>query len=391
MSKMLYLDYAATTPVDRRVIEAMTDCLGLDGAFGNPSSTHAIGTRAERLVAEARERIARLVGVEPDRITFTSGATESNNLALKGVLAASGARRHLITTRIEHKSVIDTARALAALGADRGAKVTFLECDREGIVSAGQVDAAITEETALVSVMHVNNEIGVVEDIAGIARVCRERGVLLHVDAAQSTGKIPLDLAEYGIDLCSLTAHKMNGPKGIGALYVRRGVTVLPLLHGGEQEGGLRPGTLATHQIVGMGKTFELADPEREGARLAALRDALWRGLEAIGGAVRNGSVVHAAPHILNVSFPGIDGESLRLGLADIAVSQGSACASSVPEPSHVLSALGLSDQRAQSTLRLSVGRFTSDSDVDYAVRRVGAEVARLRGLANSAPGWCSA
>lgn len=386
-ARPLYLDNAATTAVDPAVIAAMTDCLGSDGNFENPSSSHAGGARARQLVEDARERVAALVNAAPNGIVFTSGATESNNLAILGSFDADPrARQHFVTTRTEHHSVLDTAHALQI----RDVEVTLLDCDAEGIVTAGQVLDAITDATVLVSIMHVNNEIGVIQDIEAIARTCASRGVRLHVDAAQSAGKIPVDLSGWGVDLCSLTAHKAHGPKGIGALYVAGGVTLAPQLHGGEQERGLRAGTLATHQIVGMGKTFELARPERDGPRLAKLRDRLWRGLGEIDGIRLNGSRDRSAPHILNVCLPGIEGESLRLALADIAVSAGSACASDDPEPSHVLSSLGLSDALAQSSLRLSVGRFTEPADIEWAVERIGAEVARLRALAHGAPAWCS-
>jgi cysteine desulfurase len=387
VTRVLYLDNAATTPVDPRVVEAMVACMGPDDDFANPASGHALGGRARELVERARTAIAARVNAPPARIAFMSGATEANNLALKGTLRAHvGERRHLITTRIEHKSVLESARALER----EGVAVTYLDCDTQGNVTPEQVEAAITAATVLVSVMHVNNEIGVIEDISEIARVCRARGVLLHVDAAQSAGKVRLDLAGWGIDLCSLTAHKINGPKGVGALYVRPGLALAPLVDGGEPEIGVRGGTLATHQIVGMGKAFELADPEVEGARLARLRDELWRGLEALGGVTRNGNPARAAPHILSASLRGVDGASLLFALPDIALSQGSACNSSVPEPSYVLSALGLSDAVAQSTLRFGLGRFTESADVARAVERVGAEFNRLRALAGGAPAWCS-
>ncbi len=383
----LYLDNAATTAVDPAVIEAMTACLGSDGSFENPSSAHPGGASARRLVEAARERIAERVNASRGSIVFTSGATESNNLAILGAVDADErSNRHFVTTRIEHHSVLDTARALEARGID----LTYLDCDAEGVVTPQQVLDAVTDATVLVSIMHVNNEIGVIQDIEAIAQICATRQVRLHVDAAQSAGKIPLDLGGWGVDLCSLTAHKAHGPKGIGALYVADDVVLTPQLHGGEQERGLRAGTLATHQIVGMGKTFELARPDRDGPRLANLRDRLWKGLERIDGVRLNGCADRAAPHILNVCFPGIDGESLRLALADIAVSAGSACASDIPEPSHVLSSLGLSDALAQSSLRLSVGRFTEPADTERAVERIGTEVARLRTLAAGAPAWCS-
>jgi cysteine desulfurase len=387
MSAVLYLDNAATTPVDPAVIEAMTACLGAGGHFANPASGHAPGADARQLIEQARESIAARVNAPARNLLFTSGATEANNLALKGAVRAhQGRRTHLVTTRIEHKSIMDSAGALAS----EGVEVTYLPCDADGIVGAAQVREALTDATVLVSVMHVNNEIGVVQDIAEIASVCRSRGVLLHVDAAQSAGKIPVDLRGWGVDLCSLTAHKINGPKGIGALYVRGGVELTPLIHGGEPELGIRGGTLATHQIVGMGKAYALADPAVEGPRLAALRDRLWLGLGEIDGAARNGHPDRCAPHILSVTLPGVDGSSLLLALADIAISQGSACASSVPEPSHVLSSLGLSDALAQSTLRFGVGRFTSGADIEYAVERVTAEYGRLLAIGRSAPAWCS-
>jgi cysteine desulfurase len=387
MKRILYFDNAATTPVDPRVVEAMVACMGPEHDFGNPASGHMLGTRARQLVERARAAIGARVNAPPARIAFMSGATEANNLALKGTMRSPGGqRKHLITTRIEHKSVLASAHTLER----EGIAVTYLECDAQGNVTPEQVEAAITASTVLVSVMHVNNEVGVIENIPEIARVCRSRGVLLHVDAAQSAGKIPLDLAGWGVDLCSLTAHKINGPKGVGALYVRPGVAVAPLVDGGEPEIGLRGGTLATHQIVGMGKAFELADPDVEGTRLARLRDALWQGLEALGGITRNGNPERSAPHILSASLRGVDGASLLFALPDIALSQGSACNSSVPEPSYVLTALGLSDAVAQSTLRFGLGRFTEPADVTYVLERVGTEFNRLRALAAGAPAWCS-
>ena len=386
---VVYLDNAATTPADPRVVAAMTDCLTAAGAFANPASAHGPGRRARRLVEAARAAVGARVNAPAERILFTSGATEANNLALKGVLRArtGGTRRRFVTTRLEHKSVLETARTLAREGVD----VAYVDCDRHGIVDPESVRAAIDDATALVSVMHVNNEIGAMEDIPAIARICRESGVPLHVDAAQSAGKVPVDLAGWGVDLCSLTAHKINGPKGIGALYVREGLELAALIDGGEPELGLRGGTLPTHQIVGMGKAFELADPAREGPALAALRDLLWQGLSRLEGVVRNGSAGRAAPHILSVTFPGVDGASLLCALEEIAVSRGSACASSVAEPSHVLSAIGLSDALAESTLRFGVGRFTEPVEVARAVERVAEEFARLREIARGAPAWCSA
>jgi cysteine desulfurase len=387
MDRFVYLDNAATTAVDPAVAEAMAGCLGADGDFANPSSAHAAGAAARRRGARARAQVAALIGAEPDEIVFTSGATESNNLALEGLFRArERGMGRLVTTRIEHKSVLEAAAALAR----RGVAVGYVDCDGEGRVTPQSLAAGLAQGGALASIMHVNNEIGVVQDIAAIADACRARGVLLHVDAAQSVGKLPIDVKTWGVDLCSLTAHKLHGPKGVGALYVRRGVVLAPLMHGGAQEGGMRPGTLATHQIVGMGKAYELADPEREGPALAALRDQLKEGLLGIDGARLNGSPARSAPHIVNVAFAGVDGESLRFALRDIALSEGSACTSDHPEPSYVLSGLGLSDALAQSALRLSVGRFTRRADIAYTIERVAAAVGRLRELGAAAPAWCS-
>ena len=382
----IYLDYAATTPVDPRVLEEMLACLPIGGAFANPSSSHAMGAAARRLVDAARAAIAARIGVEPDGIVFTSGATEANNLALQGVLAAAPAEhRHLVTTRIEHKSVLDTARSLESSGVG----VTYVSCGSDGIVSPDDIAAAMRRDTALVSVMHVNNETGTIQPIVEIAELCRPRGVPLHVDAAQSVGKVPLDIGRSGIDLCSLTAHKACGPKGVGALYVRPGVPIAALLHGGEQQRGLRPGTLPTHQIVAMGKAFELADPAEDAPRLAALREQLRNALVAVEGARVNGDFARGAPHILNVAFPGVDGESLRFAIREIAVSAGSACMSDSPEASHVLSTMGLSDAAASSSIRFSLGRFTTADEIGLAAARVAEEVERLLGLAAAAPAWC--
>jgi len=386
IGREIYLDYAATAPLDPAVAAAMHECMLSE--FANPSSSHAAGRRARALVEAARERVAARVGAPSERVIFTSGATESNNLALAGVLRRSRNRRvHLVTSRIEHKSVLDVARGLEA----SGVAVTFVAPAAGGWVEPERVVEAIGGDTQLVSIMHVNNETGVVQDVRAIGEACRARGVLFHVDAAQSVGKVPLDLASWPIDLCSLTAHKLCGPKGVGALYVAPRVTLAPQMLGGEQERGLRAGTLATHQIVGMGKAYELADPVREAPRLAALRDRLWQELSGIEGARQNGDPARRAAHVLNVAFPGVDGESLRFALADVAVSAGSACAADSPEASHVLTGMGLSDVVAGSSLRFSVGRFTTEDDVVRAAARVAAAVARLRALAPSAPAWCSA
>lgn len=405
----IYLDYAASSPLAPEVLETMASCLTADGDFANPSSTHAPGQAARRRIDVAREQIAALVNAAPARLVFTSGATEANNLALRGICATAGPGAHLVTTRIEHRSVLDPARALAAAGIE----LSLLDCDRRGIVAPDAVAAAIRPETCLVSVMQVNNEIGTIQDIAAIAAVCRAAGVPLHVDAAQGAGKVPLDIDGWGIDLCSLTAHKLNGPKGIGALYVREGLGLTPQVTGGEAQLGLRAGTLPTHQIAGFGHAFALAtgavagagadagaaadagtgagaEAVAEAARLAGLRDRLWEGLKTIPDIRRNGSPDHAAPHILNVSFPGVEGESLRLALAELAVSSGSACTSRSAEPSHVLRSLGSSDILAESSLRFGVGRFTTPAEIDRAVDRVRTEVGRLREVAVGAPDWCS-
>jgi cysteine desulfurase len=384
----IYLDYAATTPVDPAVREAMFECLTLEGAFGNPASDHAPGRRARAVIDKARATVADRVGARTDGIVFTSGATEANSLALSGMFPwRLRAGAHLVTSVIEHHSVLETAERLRADGVD----VSFLDCDARGFVDPDAIEAAIRPETRLVSIMHVNNEIGTVQDIPRIAAICRERRVPLHVDAAQSAGKVPLAIDDWGLALCSMTAHKLCGPKGVGALYVRPGLELTPLMFGGEQERRIRPGTQATHQIAGIGKAFELADADAEAGRVAALRDRLWDRLAGIPGAARNGDPGRSAPHILSVSFAGIDGESLRLALGDIAVSQGSACASDTPEPSHVLSALGFSDARANSTIRFGLGRFTTAGEVDLTAERAQWAVQHLAGIAGRPPAWCSA
>ena len=392
---VIYLDYAATTPVDPRVVDAMVACLGPDGAFANPASTHPPGMKARALVERARAQIAERIGATPQEIVFTSGATESNNLALKGALlghksGASGTAgpERLLTTRIEHKAVLDTATFLA----DEGIVVEYLPTDANGRLGLNVLEEALraSNQPALVSVMHVNNELGTVQDVAALAQLCAGFGAWLHVDAAQSVGKLPIDLAAWGVQLCALTAHKICGPKGIGALYVRTGTPLAPQVHGGAHEHGLRSGTLATHQIVGMGESFALADPAVQQPRIEALSERLWRGLQAIDGVRRNCAAESAIPNILSVCFSGVEGESLRLALADLAVSAGSACNSAVAEPSYVLRSIGLSDALAGSTLRISIGRFTTEAEVDRAVRRISDEVGRLRRIAQAAPAWCS-
>lgn len=381
----IYLDHAATTPVRPEVVTEMLRCLGADGEFANPSSSHEQGRAAARLVRAAKAQIAARIGADAEGLVFTSGATEANNLALKGVLAAAQGRRHLVTTLIEHKSVLDTARALEAAGFD----VSYVPCDDRGVVDPDVVQRALRPDTALVSVMHVNNETGMIQPIEAIAERCRELGVLLHVDAAQAVGKVPFDVRAAGIDLCSLTAHKVGGPKGIGALWMRAGVAVEPLLHGGEQQRGIRPGTLPTHQIAGMGKAFELADPAVEGPRLAALRARLWAALQKLDDVYLNGDFERGAPHILNVTFPGVEGDSLRFALRKLAVSAGSACMADSPDASHVLSTMGLGDAAALSSLRFSFGPQMTPEEIDSAGAHVVEAVQRLRRLALGAPDWC--
>ncbi|MDE2234589.1 MAG: IscS subfamily cysteine desulfurase [Gammaproteobacteria bacterium] len=380
----IYLDYAATTPVDPRVAEKMACCLTCEGTFANPASAHAPGRKARGAVERARSQVAALVGAEPGEIVFTSGATESDNLAIKGAAHFySDKGRHLITSRIEHKAVLDTCKQLER----DGFEVTWLKPDADGLIQPSVVEQALRPDTVLVSIMHVNNEIGTVNDIAGIGRVTRERGVLLHVDAAQSAGKVPIDLKTLCVDLMSFSGHKLYGPKGIGALYVRREprVQLDPLMHGGGHEHGMRSGTLATHQIVGMGEAFELARQElpQEAKKLNALREKLWRGLHAaVPQALLNGHPTQRVCGILNVAFPGIEGESLLFACGAIAVSSGSACTSADQQPSFVLRALGRDDQLAGSSIRFSIGRFTTDDEVEAAVRVVGQEYHRLLDLA---------
>lgn len=379
----IYLDYAATTPVDPAVAAAMVTCLTIDGDFGNASSaTHVFGHRAAARIEAARRQVAALIGAEPDEITFTSGATESNNLAILGVARSNADRgRHVITTRIEHKAVLDPFKRLER----EGFAVSYLTPDRQGIVDAEALRAALRPDTVLVSVMHVNNEIGVIEGVGALGDLCREHGVAFHTDAAQAVGKVPIDVRTLPVDFLALTAHKIYGPKGVGALYVRRTSRPLlkPLLFGGGQERGLRPGTLPTHQIVGLGVACELLvlqmASERE--RLTDLRERLWKGLADFDGTHLNGAGAPRVPGILNVSFEGVEGESLVTSLTELAVATGSACNSASEEPSYVLRSLGRDSQLAQSSLRFSFGRFTTAADIDAAIAAVRREVTRLRAL----------
>jgi cysteine desulfurase len=378
--KAVYLDYAATTPVDPRVAQKMSACLLVEGNFGNPASrSHVFGWEAEEAVEHARTQVAAVLNADPREIVWTSGATESDNLALKGV--ADGAdKRHIITSVIEHKAVLDTCEYLEG----KGFRVTYLKPAADGIIRPEQVEEALDDDTLIVSIMHVNNETGVINDVAAIAAACRARGVLMHTDAAQSFGKLPLDVRTMPIDLISISGHKIYGPKGIGALYVRREppVHLTPLIHGGGHERGMRSGTLATHQIVGLGEAsaIMLREREREHERLLGLRNRLWSHLKQVPGAVLNGSEEERLPGLINVGFAGVDGETLLMALDDVAVSSGSACTSASVEPSYVLRALGVDDELAHASLRLTVGRFTTEEEVDYAAGRIAEVVTRLRG-----------
>lgn len=386
MKLPIYLDYSATTPVDPRVAEKMMQCLTLDGTFGNPASrSHRYGWQAEEAVDVARNNIAELINADPREIVFTSGATESDNLAIKGaVLANQQKGRHIITSTTEHKAVLDTCEQLER----EGFEVTYLNPQPNGLIELQQIEQALRDDTVLVSIMHVNNEIGVIQDIAAIGELCRSRDILFHVDATQSVGKIPVDLAALKVDLMSFSAHKIYGPKGIGALYVSRKprVRVDAQIHGGGHERGMRSGTLPVHQIVGMGEAYRIAKLEmvEEAARLTALRDRLWQGISQISKVYLNGDAAQTAPNILNVSFADVDGESLIMTLKDLAVSSGSACTSASLEPSYVLKALGLNDELAHSSLRFSVGRFTTEEEIDYSISLVGKSITRLRELSNA-------
>lgn len=383
MAMPVYLDYAATTPVDPAVAKAMSACLGEDGAFGNASSaTHAFGRRAAQVVERARAQVAALIGAQANEIVFTSGATESSNLAILGAARAGAYRgKHVVSARTEHKAVLDPCKRLEK----EGFTVTYLVPDGTGIVTADALRAVLRDDTVLVSLMHVNNEVGVIQDIAALAAICRERDVAFHCDAAQSVGKLSVDVAALGVDFLSFTAHKIYGPKGIGALYVRHASRprIQAVSFGGGQEQGLRPGTLPTHQIAGFGEACALA-AERGAAeqhRLAELGQRLWKGLASLEGVHLNAEAAPRAAHILNVSFEGVEGESLVMGLKELAVSTGSACSSATGEPSYVLRALGRSSQLAQSSLRFSLGRLTAREDIDLAVSAVTREVLRLRAL----------
>jgi len=379
----IYLDYSSTSPCDPRVAAKMAECLTLEANFGNPASrSHKFGWKAEEAVENARKQVADLLNCDPREIVWTSGATESDNLAIKGAAHFYSKKgKHIITSKIEHKAVLDSCRQLEREGFD----VTYLDPDSKGLISPERVAAAIRPDTTLVSMMHVNNEIGVINDIEAIGKVTREHGVIFHVDAAQSTGKLPIDMETMQVDLMSLTAHKTYGPKGIGALFVRRKprVRLEPQMHGGGHERGMRSGTLATHQIVGMGEAFHLAmlEMDSDNARILKLRNRLLEGLKGMEEVYVNGDLDHRVAANLNISFNFVEGESLMMALRNLAVSSGSACTSASLEPSYVLRAIGLNDELAHSSLRMTIGRFTTEEEIDYAIEKVKEAVGKLRDL----------
>ena len=383
MRKPVYLDYAATTPVAPEVAARMGECLGLDGIFANPASrSHMYGWQAEEQVEEARAHVAALINADPREVVWTSGATEANNLALKGIAETYRTQHktggHIVVSAIEHKAILDPVAWLET----QGFRVTRITPSPEGIITVDALSAALEDETFLVSLMHVNNELGCINDIKGFSELCRARGVLLHCDAAQAAGKVSLDVKSLGVDLLSLSAHKFYGPKGVGALYVRRAseVQVAAQIHGGGHERGMRSGTLPTHQLVGMGEAARRA-AELLGAdamRIAQLRDRLWQGLMDLPDIRRNGSATNCVSGILNISFGKIDGEMLLLALRDLAVSSGSACNSASMSPSYVLKAIGLSDEAAQASLRFSIGRYTTADEIEFAIEHIRTVVAKL-------------
>jgi len=386
MKNPVYLDYAATTPLDPRVRDCMLECMDAGDGFGNPSSTtHRYGAQAENRVQHAAGAVAELINADPGEIIWTSGATESNNLALAGAARFRAMRgRHIVTTAIEHKSVLESCGWLET----QGFEVTYVQPNAAGIVEPDALAAAFRPGTSIVSVMHANNETGVVQDIAAIGRLCRERNLIFHVDAAQSLGKLPVDVKAQCIDMLSMNAHKACGPKGIGALYLNsdRIRRVEPLLHGGGQQRGIRPGTLPVHQIVGMGAAMRILRAEMGGEvlRVQALRDRLWEGIRSLDGVLLNGDPQRRLATILNVSVTGAEGESLRFAMPDLAISGGSACNSASDEPSYVLRSLGRSPQLAEASVRFSLGRFSTEADVDQAVSQFNAAVTFLRSLSSS-------
>ncbi|MES9858318.1 MAG: IscS subfamily cysteine desulfurase [Sedimenticola sp.] len=383
MKLPIYMDYSATTPVDPRVAEKMCQCLTPDGIFGNPASrSHQFGWDADEAVEQARREVAALINANPKEIVWTSGATESDNLAIKGVAHFYRKKgKHIITCKTEHKAVLDTCRQLER----EGFEVTYLDPEANGLIDLVKLEAAMRSDTILVSLMHVNNEIGVIQDIAAMGELTRARKILFHVDAAQSAGKVPLDMESMKVDLMSMSAHKIYGPKGIGALYVRRKprVRLEAQIHGGGHERGMRSGTLATHQIVGMGEAMRIAHEEmaQENARLLTLRNRLWDGLKDMEEVYLNGDLDQRVSGNMNISFAYVEGESLIMALKDIAVSSGSACTSSSLEPSYVLRALGREDELAHSSIRFTIGRFTTEDEVDYVIDLIRGQVSRLREL----------
>ena len=383
MQLPIYFDYASTTPADPRVVKKMQECLSLDGNFGNPASrSHSFGWKAEEATEQARSDVASLVNCDPREIVWTSGATESDNLAIKGSARFNKAKgNHIITSKVEHKAVLDSCRQLER----EGFEISYLDPNSNGIITPEMVVNSITDQTILVSLMHINNEIGVINDIESIGKITRERGVIFHVDAAQSTGKLPIDLSKLEVDLMSFSAHKTYGPKGIGAMYARRKprVRLEAQIHGGGHERGMRSGTLATHQIVGMGEAFRIAkeDMIQDNIRIKSLRDKFWDGLKDMEEVYLNGDPEHRAAGFLNVSFNYVEGESLIMALKDIAVSSGSACTSASLEPSYVLRAIGLKDELAHSSIRFAIGRFTTDEEIEYTIGLVRNAVGKLRAL----------
>ena len=383
MKLPIYLDYAATTPVDPRVAEKMMQYMTMDGVFGNPASrSHRYGWQAEEAVDIARNQVAELINADPREVIFTSGATESDNLAIKGVAHFYQKKgKHIITSKTEHKAVLDTCRQLER----EGFEVTYLEPDSNGIIPMKRIEGAMREDTVLLSLMHVNNEIGVIHDVKAIGELCRSKKVIFHIDAAQSAGKLPIDVQEMKIDLISISGHKMYGPKGVGALYVRRKprIRLEATMHGGGHERGFRSGTLATHQIVGLGEAAAIAKAEmdKDNDRIRHLRDKLWAGIKDIEETFINGDAEQRYCGALNVSFNFVEGESLMMALKDLAVSSGSACTSASLEPSYVLRALGLNDEMAHSSIRFSIGRFTTEEDIDYAIDIINKSIGKLRDM----------
>lgn len=383
MKLPIYFDYSATTPVDKRVAEKMMQYMTTDGFYGNPASrSHKFGWQAEEAVDIARNQVADLINADPREIVITSGATESNNLAIKGAANFYSKKgKHIITCKTEHKAVLDTCRELER----QGFEVTYLDPEANGLIDLNKLNDAIREDTILVSIMHVNNEIGVIQDIAEIGEMCRARKIIFHVDAAQSAGKIKIDLQHLKVDLMSFSAHKIYGPKGIGALYVRRKprIRLEAQMHGGGHERGMRSGTLATHQIVGMGEAFRIAkeELEQDEAHVTKMRDRLWAGLNDMEQVFINGDADKRYPGNLNVSFNFVEGESLIMALKDLAVSSGSACTSASLEPSYVLRALGLNDEMAHSSIRFSFGRFTTEEEIDFAIDLIKKSIGHLRDM----------